>query len=89
MAYALMAALMGLTGGLVLGLAARLGEFCTFGAIESAYMGHDQHSIRLWGIVLGVACYAFSLWMRQAKLLSLRHYTTAINRFRLPVSSVA
>ena len=55
MDYAFMAALLGLTGGLVLGLAARLGEFCTFGAIESAYMGQDQRRIRLWGIVLGVA----------------------------------
>jgi len=55
MDYALMAALLGLAGGLVLGLAARLGEFCTFGAIESAYMGHDQRRLRLWGIVLGVA----------------------------------
>ena len=49
MDYALMAALLGLAGGLVLGLSARLGEFCTFGAIESAYMGHDQRRIRLWG----------------------------------------
>jgi uncharacterized protein len=55
MEYALWAALLGLAGGAVLGLAARLGEFCTFGAIESAYMGHDQRRMRLWGIVLGVA----------------------------------
>ena len=49
------AALLGLAGGCILGLAARLGQFCTFGAIESAYMGHDQRRMRLWGIVLGVA----------------------------------
>jgi len=55
MDYAFMAALLGLADGLVLGLAARLAEFCTFGAIESAYMGHDQRRLRLWGIVLGVA----------------------------------
>ena len=30
------AALIGLTGGVVLGLAARLGRFCTLGAIEDA-----------------------------------------------------
>ncbi len=55
MDYTLMSALMGLAGGVILGLAARLAEFCTFGAIESAYMGHDQRRIRLWGVVLGVA----------------------------------
>ncbi|MCP5074281.1 MAG: YeeE/YedE family protein [Rhodobacteraceae bacterium] len=51
----LLAALVGLAGGTVLGLAARLGDFCTFGAIESAYLGRDQSRLRLWGIVLGVA----------------------------------
>ncbi|MBE9476189.1 MAG: YeeE/YedE family protein, partial [Proteobacteria bacterium] len=55
MSYMFMSALLGLGGGIVLGLAARMGEFCTFGAIESAYMGHDQRRLRLWGIVLGVA----------------------------------
>jgi uncharacterized membrane protein YedE/YeeE len=50
-----LAALLGLAGGCILGLAARLGQFCTFGAIESAYMGHDQRRTRLWGIVLGIA----------------------------------
>ncbi len=55
MSYMFLSALLGLTGGAVLGLAARLGEFCTFGAIESAYMGQDQRRLRLWGIVLGVA----------------------------------
>ncbi len=55
MDHTILATLIGLGGGVVLGLAARLGEFCTFGAIESAYMGHDQRRIRIWGIVLGVA----------------------------------
>lgn len=55
MDYAIWATLLGLAGGIVLGLAARIGEFCTFGAIESAYMGHDQRRLRIWGIVLGVA----------------------------------
>ncbi|MGB8814274.1 MAG: YeeE/YedE family protein [Paracoccaceae bacterium] len=53
--YGPMAALVGLVGGLVLGLSARLGEFCTLGAIESAVYGKDQKRLRLWGIVLGVA----------------------------------
>ena len=32
-----------------------MGQFCTFGAIESAYLGNDQRRIRLWGLVLGTA----------------------------------
>jgi uncharacterized membrane protein YedE/YeeE len=55
MSYVLLASILGLLGGLALGLAARLGEFCTFGAIESAYVGHDQRRLRMWGIVLGTA----------------------------------
>jgi uncharacterized membrane protein YedE/YeeE len=50
-----LAALIGLVGGLTLGLAARLGDFCTLGAIESALYGRDQRRLRLWGVVLAVA----------------------------------
>lgn len=53
--FGLLAALVGLIGGVVLGLAARLGDFCTLGALESAVYGKDQRRLRLWGIVLGVA----------------------------------
>lgn len=53
--YGLLAALVGLVGGVVLGLAARLGDFCTLGALESAIYGKDQRRLRLWGIVLAVA----------------------------------
>ena len=49
------AALLGLAGGLVLGLAGRLAHFCTLGALESAIYGHDQTRLRMWGIVLGVS----------------------------------
>ncbi|MGG7644569.1 YeeE/YedE family protein [Rhodovulum sp. YNF3179] len=51
----LLAALVGLIGGLMLGLAARLGEFCTLGAIESAAYGQDQRRLRMWGVTLCVA----------------------------------
>ena len=51
----LLAALVGLAGGLVLGLAARLGDFCTLGALESAVYGRDQTRLRLWGVVLATA----------------------------------
>jgi uncharacterized membrane protein YedE/YeeE len=53
--YGVLAALVGLAGGMVLGLAARLGDFCTLGALESAVYGRDQKRLRLWGIVLGIA----------------------------------
>jgi hypothetical protein len=53
--FGALAALVGLAGGIVLGLAARLGEFCTLGAIESAGWGGDQKRLRLWGVVLGTA----------------------------------
>ncbi|WP_374644271.1 YeeE/YedE family protein [Tabrizicola sp.] len=53
-----LAALVGLAGGVVLGLAARLGDFCTLGALESAVYGRDQRRLRLWGVVLAVAVLA-------------------------------
>lgn len=49
------AALIGLATGMVLGLAARMGNFCTLGAIESAIYGDDQRRLRMWGVVLGTA----------------------------------
>lgn len=54
----LLVTLVGLAGGVVLGLAARLGDFCSLGAIERAVYGEDQRRLRLWGIVLGVAILA-------------------------------
>lgn len=56
--FGALAALVGLAGGVVMGLAARLGDFCTLGAIESAVYGKDQRRLRLWGVVLGVAILA-------------------------------
>ncbi|MDJ1006255.1 MAG: YeeE/YedE family protein [Paracoccaceae bacterium] len=48
-------ALIGLVGGIVLGLAARIGRFCTLGAIEDYLYGHDDRRLRMWGIAIGVA----------------------------------
>ncbi|RJK97409.1 YeeE/YedE family protein [Paracoccus aestuarii] len=50
-----LAALIGLAAGLVLGLAARLGDFCTLGALESALYGGEQRRARMWGVVLATA----------------------------------
>ena len=48
-------ALIGLSGGVILGLAARLGRFCTLGAIEDfLYQGSDIR-LRMWGFAIGIA----------------------------------
>lgn len=49
------AALIGLLGGLVLGLAARIGRFCTLGAIEDVLYGGDDRRLRMWAIAIGIA----------------------------------
>ncbi|MEO1550858.1 MAG: YeeE/YedE family protein [Pseudomonadota bacterium] len=49
------AALIGVAGGLILGLAARMGRFCTLGAIEDVLYGGDDRRLRMWGIAIGTA----------------------------------
>ncbi|MFK7869196.1 MAG: YeeE/YedE family protein [Roseobacter sp.] len=48
-------ALVGLFGGVLLGLAARIGRFCTLGAIEDMFYGEKTLRLRMWGIAIGVA----------------------------------
>ncbi|WP_434052777.1 MAG: YeeE/YedE family protein [Roseibium sp.] len=48
-------ALIGLLGGIALGLAARVGRFCTLGAIEDVLYGADDRRLRMWGLAIGVA----------------------------------
>lgn len=48
-------ALLGLGGGIALGLAARIGRFCTLGAIEDYLYGDDDRRLRMWAIAIGVA----------------------------------
>ncbi len=48
-------AFIGLLGGLALGLAARIGRFCTLGAIEDYLYGDDDRRLRMWGIAIAVA----------------------------------
>jgi len=47
--------LVGLSGGVVLGLAARLGRFCTLGAIEDAIFGAGTRRLRVWTLAIAVA----------------------------------
>lgn len=48
-------ALVGLFGGIALGLAARIGRFCTLGAVEDLLYGADDRRMRMWAIAIGVA----------------------------------
>jgi uncharacterized membrane protein YedE/YeeE len=48
-------ALIGLLGGVMLGLAARLGRFCTLGAIEDYLYGGEDRRLRMWALAIGVA----------------------------------
>lgn len=47
--------LIGGIGGILLGLAARLGKFCTLGMIEDAHFGNDLGRMWMWVTALGVA----------------------------------
>jgi uncharacterized membrane protein YedE/YeeE len=48
-------ALIGLAGGIVLGLAARVGRFCALGAVEDALYGGNLLRLRMWGLAAAVA----------------------------------
>lgn len=48
-------ALIGLFGGVLLGLAARLGRFCTLGAIEDLLYGGSDTRMRMWALAIGIA----------------------------------
>ena len=48
-------ALAGLFGGILLGLAARLGRFCTLGAIEDFVYGGSDLRLRMWVLAIGAA----------------------------------
>ena len=42
-------------GGITLGLAARLGRFCTLAAIEDAIFAQDYLRLRMWGLAMAIA----------------------------------
>jgi len=55
-------ALIGLLSGMALGLAARLGRFCTMGAIEDLLYGNSDIRMRMWILAIGLSVIgAFSL----------------------------
>ncbi len=50
-----LAALAGLAGGVMLGLAARVGRFCSMGAVEDAVYGADMGRMRMMAMAAAVA----------------------------------
>ncbi|MFC4667035.1 YeeE/YedE family protein [Seohaeicola nanhaiensis] len=48
-------AAVGLFGGVLLGLAARLGRFCSLGAIEDALYGGSDIRLRMWALAVGAS----------------------------------
>ncbi|KQI67422.1 YeeE/YedE family protein [Loktanella sp. 3ANDIMAR09] len=63
------AAVVGLLGGLVLGLAARIGRFCTLGAIEDYLYSSDDRRLRMWGLAIGTAIIGAHLAMANGSLI--------------------
>ncbi|MGX0974308.1 putative membrane protein YedE/YeeE [Roseovarius sp. MBR-51] len=51
----LLIVLCGFAGGAVLGLAARVGRFCTLGVIEDLLYQQSDIRLRMWGLAIGVA----------------------------------
>jgi len=72
----------GLTGGIVLGLAARLGRLCTLGMIEDVHFGHDRSRLWMWAVALAVAtCMNFAA--EAAGLIRLHQAIYLANGFTL------
>lgn len=51
----MLVALIAGAGGILLGLAARMGRFCTLGAIEDYLYGGSDARLRMWGVAIGVS----------------------------------
>lgn len=52
---AYLVACIGLAGGVILGLASRVGRFCTLGAIEDLLYGGSDHRMRMWLLAIATA----------------------------------
>ncbi|EBA01954.1 YeeE/YedE family protein [Rhodobacterales bacterium HTCC2150] len=79
-------AFFGLVGGIILGLAARIGRFCTLGAIEDLYYGGSSLRLRMWGIAIGVAVIG-TFGLSALGIVTLDH-TLYLNRVWNPVASI-
>ncbi|KPA22855.1 putative inner membrane protein [Shimia sp. SK013] len=63
-------ALLGLLGGMLLGLAARIGRFCTLGAIEDLLYSSDDRRMRMWGVAIGIAIIGTHIAMHTGAMAS-------------------
>ena len=79
-------ALIGAAGGLLLGLAARLGRFCTMGAIEDYLYSNSSVRLRMWGMAIGVAVVSSFLMLELGYLTLSQTYYFSIAW--MPVASV-
>jgi hypothetical protein len=66
----------------VLGLAARLGRFCTLGMIEDVHYGHDRARLWMWVMALGTAM-AANFAAEAAGLIRLHQAIYLYNEFTL------
>ena len=80
------AALVGLIGGIALGLAARIGRFCTLGAIEDALYSSDDRRMRMWGLAIGTAIIGAHLAMSTGYLVGAE--TAYLDRVWNPLATV-
>lgn len=82
----MLVAAIGLIGGILLGLAARIGRFCTLGAIEDVFYGENTLRLRMWGIAIGVAVIG-TFGLSALDLLDLSQ-TLYLSRHWNPLSSI-
>ena len=75
---ALMGTLIGFAGGILLGLAARIGRFCTLGAIEDALYGQNNNRLRMWGTAIGIAVLLVHLALAQGLISTSNSYPLTV-----------
>jgi uncharacterized membrane protein YedE/YeeE len=82
----LLVAIIGLLTGIPLGLAARLGRFCTLGAIEDALYGGSTVRLRMWGMSIGLAVIGSFALMASGVLVDAETYYLSIRW--MPMASI-
>ena len=75
---ALMGTLIGFAGGILLGLAARIGRFCTLGAIEDALYGQNNNRLRMRGTAIGMAVLLVHLALAQGLISTSNSYPLTV-----------
>ena len=75
---ALMGTLIGFAGGIILGLAVRIGRFCTLGAIEDALYGQNNNRLRMWGTAIGIAVLLVHLALAQGLISTSNSYPLTV-----------